>query len=576
MSNFSWKIGGPAGSGVKSAGKILAKSFFRKGYFTFNYLEYPSLVRGGHNTAQVEISNQSINSPSSQVDILVCLDKLSLEIEKGYLKENGTLIYDNVLDSDPETSKIIEKIKEQNNVLPIPITDLAHQSGSRKSRNVAALGATLALLGNNGIELREIVKNDFGEAGLKSVELGYRFAKQIIRQFGISNFQLPKLLAKKKEKIFVTGNESVALGAIAGGCQFYCAYPMTPSTSILHYLAKHQRETGIMVHQPESEIGGVLATIGASYAGARAMIATSGGGFALMNEGISLSGMTETPLVLIEVMRSAPATGLPTWHEQGDLQFIVHSGHGDFPRVVLTPGDPEEAYWLTQLALNLAEKYQLLAFVISDKFLAETNYTVSDFTNQEILPRERGEILRWVDGDFHRYQLTENGVSPRTIPGIENGEFVANSDEHNPDGFSVEGYNSDRNQQHPKRIKKMELAARELPSPKIYGPKRADLTLISWGSNKGPIIDAVEIFNQQNKKKKVNYLHFSAVYPWSKKFERAIKKVKNPLLVENNYSAQFGKLIRQETGLEIKNKFLKYDGRPFYRQELIEKISKKI
>lgn len=572
MNKIIWKIGGPAGSGVKSAGKILAKSFFRKGYSTFNYLEYPSLVRGGHNTAQVEISNRPISLSSSKVDILICLDKLSLEIEKNSLNKNGILVYDSFLDNDIEASKIIEKIKENNNVLSFPITDLAHQSGSEKSRNTAALGATLALLNEDGKELREIVKNNFGEPGLKSVEIGYRFANEIIKQSKDFSFQLPKLLSQKKEKIFITGNEAIALGAIAGGCQFYCAYPMTPSTSILHYLVKTQRETGMMIHQPESEIGGVLATVGASYAGARSMIATSGGGFALMNEGISLSGMTETPLVLVEVMRSAPATGLPTWHEQGDLQFILHSGHGDFPRVVLTPGDPEEAYWLTQTALNLAEEYQLLVFIVSDKFLAETNFTIDDFTAQETLPKERGKIIKQVDGKFLRYQLAEDGVSPRTIPGIENGEFIANSDEHNEFGFSVEGYDPDRNKQHPKRMKKIESVANELPSPKIYGPKKADLTLISWGSNKWPIIDALKLFNHQNKKKKANYLHFSAVYPWPKKFTRAIKKIKNPLLVENNYSAQFGQLIRQETGLEIKNKLLKYDGRPFYSEEIIKKL----
>ncbi|HHD92690.1 MAG TPA: 2-oxoacid:acceptor oxidoreductase subunit alpha [Candidatus Portnoybacteria bacterium] len=572
MNKIIWKIGGPAGSGVKSAGKILAKSLFRKGYFTFNYLEYPSLVRGGHNTAQVEISNRPISLSSSKVDILVCLDELSLEIEKDSLNKNGILVYDSFLDNDIEASKIIEKIKENNNVLSFPITDLAHQSGSEKSRNTAALGATLALLNEDGEELREIVKNNFGEPGLKSVEIGYRFANEIIKQSKDFSFQLPKLLSQKKEKVFITGNEAIALGAIAGGCQFYCAYPMTPSTSILHYLVKTQRETGMMIHQPESEIGGVLATIGASYAGVRSMIATSGGGFALMNEGISLSGMTETPLVLVEVMRSAPATGLPTWHEQGDLQFILHSGHGDFPRVVLTPGDPEEAYWLTQTALNLAEKYQLLVFIVSDKFLAETNFTIDDFTAQETLPKERGEIIKQVDGKFLRYQLAEDGVSPRTIPGVKNGEFIANSDEHNEFGFSVEGYDSDRNKQHPKRMEKVESVANELPSPKIYGPKKADLTLVSWGSNKWPIIDALELFNHQNKKKKANYLHFSAVYPWPKKFTRAIKKIKNPLLVENNYSAQFGQLIRQETGLEIKNKLLKYDGRPFYSEEIIKKL----
>ena len=367
------------------------------------------------------------------------------------------------------------------------------------------------------------------------------------------------------------------MGALVGGCKFLSAYPMTPATAILHYLAKHQRDTDMIVHQGEDEIGVIHQALGASFAGARSMVATSGGGFALMSEGLSLSGMTETPLVIIEVTRPAPATGLPTWSDQGDLSFVLGAGHGDFPKIILAPGDPEEAYLLTQRAFNFSEKYQLPVIILSDKFLGESKYTVvNDKINNLKIKIERGDIIKKeiIGENYKRYLNTKSGISPRAFPGTKNGEHVANSDEHNEFGFSVEGYGDSRVEQMDKRKRKMEGVLSEMLPPAFYGPKNADLTIISWGSNKGPVLDALVSIDYKipGKKLSVNCLHFTDLYPLPKSTEVLIKKCYHLLLVECNQSGQFAKLLRQETGIYIKDKLLKYDGKPFWPEEIIDKL----
>ncbi len=567
---FSFKIGGPAGYGIKSLGEIFAKAFLQKGYYTFYYSEYPSLIRGGHNTVQVDVSSRKIQSVSAHIDLLVALDNLTLEMDTQYLRKGGFLIYEEQIGAAQ-----LNFSKEHS--FAVPFTKLAEQSGSLLTRNTVALGASLALLGETLDKAKSVICETFSDTAVQKENLaaltaGYDYFQEHFSQQK-AYFSLKPALKDRSYRL-ITGNETIAMGALVGGCNFFCAYPMTPSTSIFHYLEAHQKKADIVAHQAEDEISVINTALGASFAGARVMVATSGGGFALMNEGLSLSGMAEIPLVIIEVMRPAPATGLPTWSEQGDLNFALGAGHGDFPKAILAPGDPEEAYQLIQHALNLAEKYQLPVIVLSDKFLGESKYPVSKDTLEKLnLPIERGKIAEEIKGDYKRYQDTPEGISLRALPGTKGGEHTANSDEHDEKGFSVEGYDTARVLQMEKRQRKMKLLSQEIPAPQVYGPEKADLTIVSWGANKGPILDALEEVKGDPKfKKEINYIHFNYIYPLPKKTLPLLKEARNFLLIENNQSAQFGKYLRQETGLLIKDKLLKYDGKPFSKEEILKKL----
>lgn len=564
MNIFSWKIGGPAGYGIKSTGLILAKYFLRQGLNIFAYSEYPSLVRGGHNTYQVEISDEQIDSLDDKINLLVALDAKTIQEDGKYLVKNGILVYDENIQSS-ETPKAVRSY-------PIPLTEIAKEVDSEIMRNTVALGASLALM-NEDLEflnkiLKEVFKDkDFAD-NILAAKKGFEYVveKKLER---ISNLSWKREVGR--QKIMFTGNEAVALGAVSGECKFFSAYPMTPATAILHFLIKKQREVGMIVHQTEDEIAAIHAALGASFSGVRSMTATSGGGFALMNEGLSLAGMTETPLVLAEVMRPAPATGLPTWTDQGDLSYVVHAGHGDFPKVVIAPGDPIEAFKLIQYAFNIADKYQLPVIILSDKFLGESHYSVE----QENLKKEkinRGKIVTKEElkkeEKFLRYKLSKDGVSDRSVPGMLNGEFIANSDEHNQESFSDET-SENRIEQMDKRQKKIENLKEEVLMPEVFGETNANLTLVSWGSNKGPIIDAMNVLKEKSQDLEINFIHFTCLYPLPEdKIKALLESAKNLLLIENNQSGQFGKLLREQTGIEIKNKLLKYDGRPFWRSEI--------
>jgi 2-oxoglutarate/2-oxoacid ferredoxin oxidoreductase subunit alpha len=567
---YSWKIGGPAGYGIKSAGAIFTKAFLKKGLNVFYYSEYPSLIRGGHNTVQVDISDDKVRSSSEKISFLVALDDLTIKIDKQYLRKDGILIYD-------ENTILNKKNLPKEGVYGIPLSDIAKESGDLLLRNTVALGASFAFFGCRLKELEKAIELTFKKKGdevikqnIEAAKIGYDYAK---KTFLLDPVEFFDVVRPSKNKKIMTGNEATAIGAVVGGLKFYAAYPMTPATAILHYLAKYQRDCDLVVHQGEDEIGVIHEALGASFAGARSMIGTSGGGFALMGEGFSLSGMTETPLVIAEVMRPSPASGLPTWTDQGDLSFVVNSGHGDFPRAVLAPGDPVEAYELTQEALNIAERYQMPVVLLSDKFLGESKYTISSERLKEIkLKIDRGEIVTKINKEYKRYSNMRSGISPRVFPGTEGGEHIANSDEHNSYGFSVEGFDKDRAIQMNKRQRKVVALKKEMKLPKIFGPKNADISFVSWGSNKGPILDALESVDYKIGKGKqpVNYIHFTHIYPLPLGVGKILKQANRLILVECNQSAQFGKLLAQEFGIKIKEKILKYDSRPFWPEEITQ------
>lgn len=563
MHPFTLKIGGEAGHGIMSTGLLFARIASRSGYYTFDYTEYPSIIRGGHNVMQVGFADKVIRAPYQHTNFLIAMNQETVDLHKDELVEGAGILFDSELKID---CRAVQGCK----IFPVPMSQLSREIGkSSRMRDVAALAATLALLGGDLELLKQEIVDEFAHKSAKIVEQNHAVADAAYEYaFKHHAHEAVHVLTRKKkvqEQLVLTGNEAIALGAIAGGLQFAAIYPMTPTSNILHNLAPHQEEFNFIYKQPEDEISAINMAIGAAHAGARSMVATSGGGFCLMSEAYGLAGLTETPVVIIEGMRGSPATGVPTWTEQGDLRFVMHAHQGDFPRIVLTPGDVEECFHMTMQAFNLAEKYQTPVVVLVDKHVLESHQSVKPFEYSSF-KIDRGDITFKQEKDFHRYALSKNGISKRSVAGSGN-HFVANSDEHDIDGYSSEDADN-RNEQMQKRMQKLVTCEQEdMPEPVLYGPKTADVTLVSWGSNKGSILDALERID------KVNYLHLTWAHPFpSKAVEKILKKAKKIVNVECNYSAQMHGVIKQFTGIDIDNSLLKYDGRPIYPEEIIEYV----
>lgn len=560
---FTLKIGGQAGQGVKSAGLILAKVATRSGYHILDYTEYPSLIRGGHNTMQISISEREVAAPFKKIALLIALNQETIDKHLEELEDGSGILFD--ADYDIDTTKISSTVS----LYPLPFSKILSDSAdSEILRDTAAIGAVVALLGGDLSILQNLIYEEFIDKGSIIVEKNNQVALTAFNHVKenypdkIKNILTPK---NTDPKMIVNGNDAVALGAIAGGLQFAAIYPMSPISGVLHTLAAHQETYGYIYKQPEDEISAINMAIGASFAGARSMTATSGGGFCLMTEGYGLAGMTETPIVIIEGMRPGPATGLPTWSEQGDLQFILHAHQGDFPRIVLAPGDAKETFYQTCEAFNLADKYQTPVVVLIDKNICENDQSFPFFdpSSSQI---ERGKFTTQKQEGYQRYKDSEDGISLRTVPGSDN-FFIANSDEHTTLGLSSEEI-TDRDSQMKKRMAKLQTCAREsMKAPTMYGPEEADITLISWGSNKGSILEALKEFNN------VNFLHLTWLNPFpAEEVKRILEKSSYLIDIESNYSGQLAQLIKEKAGIEIKDKLLRYDGRPIFPEEIVEKI----
>lgn len=561
---YSIKIGGEAGQGIKLTGQLLSKILIRSGLSVFTYSEYPSLIRGGHNVMQLIFSSTPVSAPIKSVHFLIALDSKTIDLHSSELTDGAVIIYDSDRKINTES---LGKYK----LLPIPLNRFAKTAGGADVvANTVASAALLAVLGFELTPYLDLINESFAA---KSQELvttnqsaarsGYDFVKANYPQF-IQATVIPASVSVPR--ILINGNEAVALAAIAAGLQFASIYPMTPITGILENLAKYQKQFGYIYKQPEDEISAINMAIGASYAGARALTATSGGGFCLMTEGYGLAGMTETPLVIIEGMRGGPATGLPTWNEQSDLRFVLHAHQGEFPRIVLAASDAADAFTLTLDAFNLSQRYQTPVLVLVDKNICECDQSIMPFStdNYKI---DNGLLQSKIDPVYQRYLPTTDGISPRAFPGSGN-FFVTNSDEHDSFGFSDESQ-SNRNLQEAKRLNKLAVCAlKDMAPPKLYGPENASLTIVSWGSTKGSVLQAL------SQLKDVNYLHFTWMNPFPATAAAAVlSKSKIILDVENNSTAQLAGLIREHTGIEIKEKLLKNDGRPTYPEEIISKVT---
>ncbi len=567
--DYSIKIGGEAGQGIQTIGDTLARVFSRLGFHVFTHQDYESRIRGGHNTFQIRFSNKPVGAPRLNVDIIVALDDLSITLHGSELTENGVLIYD---------SAYLKQEHAKPNFFDIPFMNLAIEHGRSKVMiNTVAIGAVLGLLKINLDILLGIIENTFKKKGqdivnanIKAASAGYDFSIKNCLQcaFSIESLSEPKML--------ISGIEAIALGAIASGCKFYSAYPMTPSTGIMNYLASKEIDYGIIVEQAEDEISAINMAIGASYAGVRAMTGTAGGGFALMVEGLSLAGMTETPVVIGLGQRPAPATGLPTRTEQADLLFVIHSAHGEFPRVVFAPGTPKQAFYLTNKAFDMAEKYQIPAFIIFDQYLADSEWTFDNFDLSKINFKDyriRGNDFEKID-NYKRHAFTETGVSLLGVPGDARHVVVTDSDEHDEDGHIIEDAETRIKMVQKRLFKKLPLLKTEISAPYFYGDNDPEILITGWGSTYGVIKEVVDILLKDNIS--MGMLHFTEIFPFplleKSDFLKPLKHARHSICVENNATGQFARLLRAETGFEFKHKINKYDGRPFTVEGLREEI----
>lgn len=574
---FNWKIGGEAGFGIKSAGLAFAKALVRAGYETFDYSEYPSLIRGGHNTYQVCVADEPIGSVDSAVDILVAMNKITVDKHLAELTAGAIIIYDG-----DEVKLSAGKLRRDITLISVPLKKIAAETGGDLMRNTVAMGASMAVIGLPVTILDEITKEVFKtkpqvvEANLKAIDTGFNHVKS---KYPDLKFKYQLTVEKKQARMLIPGNEAIGMGALAGGLNFFAAYPMTPSTTIMQYITAKAVEYGVIVKHAEDEISVINMALGAAHVGARAMVGTSGGGFALMSEGLGLAGVSETPLVLVNVQRPGPATGMPTWTDQGDLRFVLHTSQGEFPRIILAPGDVNECFYMTAQALNLAEKYQTPVIILSDKYLAEGSASVPVFNDDRVMV-ERGKLLpeNKVPKNYKRYKLTDDGISPRALPGMKNGIHWSDSYEHDEYGFSSEEM-SERIEQVDKRARKFAMAQKELQGAYVYGPIKAKLTLVGWGSVKGPILDAIKQLSPKQQAQ-INFLHLNIIWPLPTVSlkqvlgKKGLLAQRKTVLIENNSEGQLGSLIRQETGIEMDKRILRYDGRPFFANELAEQLRK--
>ncbi len=569
--DYSIKIGGAAGQGIQTIGDTLARVFARSGFHVFSHQDYESRIRGGHNFYQLRISDKPVASSLTRIDIIVALDTESIVRYEKELTDQGRIIYDSAVHKKKYTGAAF---------LDIPFEKLAQdQGGSKIMSNTVATGAVLGMLGLDLAPLLTIITTTFAGKGkeviagnTKAARAGYDHAAQ---NCGGCTFSLPGKSAPKP-KFLIGGTESLALGAIASGCKFYSAYPMTPSTGLMNYLATKEKEYGIVVEQAEDEIAAINMVIGASFAGVRSMTGTSGGGFSLMAEGLSLAGMTETPIVIAMGQRPGPATGFPTRTEQGDLQWILYAGHGEFPRVVFAPGTPKQAFSLVNKAFDLAEKYQIPAFVLFDTYLADSQWTFDGFDTAGLRYQDyrlRGDAFSRLP-EYKRHAFTPNGVSPFGVPGDAKHTVVTDSDEHDEEGHIVEDAPTRIRMVEKRLFKKLARIREEIAPPFLYGDHAPQVVLTGWGSTYGVMKETVDKLSASVR---IAMLHFSEVYPLPgrERFDylRLLASAKLSVCLENNASGQFARLLRAETGYAFNAHIHKFDGRPFHVENVIGEIN---
>ena len=559
-------IAGEAGQGLVTLSQILTKGIVRAGYYIVVTQSYQSRIRGGHNWYSIRISNREIIAPSESVDLLVALDSHSIDIHLGELSGRGMAVVDEEIFST-----------EQNQIIRAPLNKI---SGDKFSNSVA-LGVVTALLGLPENGLSGTLKDFFNKHGadavqhnLSSYTAGYEWATGKNFDFSI----LPSAISSR-DRLILNGNEAIAIGSITAGMKFFSFYPMTPATSIATALAEHMDELEFVLEQAEDEISAINMAVGASFAGAPSMVATSGGGFALMTETVSLAGMTETPLVIVVAQRPGPSTGLPTRTEQADLEFVLHSGHGEFPRAVFAPGNVEQAFHLTLKAFHVAQRYNTPVFILTDQFLADSYRSVAPPDLSQLTPVDPCSISSVAANPHLTYLLTESGISPRLFPGLSKQcvkassvqeLVVADSDEHTQDGHLTEDL-SVRITMVEKRLRKLDGIREEVEPPEFVGDNQPDLLFLCWGSTRGSAIEAADHLRDGGLRTAT--LHFSQIWPISPDgFIETLRSARRTIGIESNATGQFSRLIKRETGFTVDETILRYDGAPITPEYILRSI----
>jgi len=600
--NVTWAIGGPQGSGINSVAETFAKACARGGLHVFANIEYHSNIKGEHSYYRVRASDREISSHVDWIDLLVALDRESLfgDLHKVYpthsghrneVSPGGGIIYDSSLKLNAQDIG-----RPDVNLYPIPYMELllaalketGHDRELSKYQvmaNTVAFGASVALVEFDFSIVADAIKQGFtgrkaalGDLNVKAARQGYEYVK------GMFSDDFPyklRTVASKEKRMLIRGVQAVGIAKFKAGCGLQTYYPITPATDESEYLESHQKDYNIAVVQTEDEISAILMATGAAHAGVRASTSTSGPGFSLMAEGLGWAGLTEAPgPVVILYQRAGPSTGLPTRTEQGDLQFALHAGHGEFPRIVIASGDVMECFHDTFDAFNYAERYQMPVIVIADKFLA-SSYRTIPIPDTNGLQIDRGQILTEKDlgtgTTYRRYATSPLGISPRTIPGTRGGIFYTTGDEHDEFGHISEN-SENRIRMMQKRMRKLELAAEQIPDAKkvnFFGPREADVSIVGWGSTKGPILDAMQ--DLEADAVRCNFLQVRLMSPFPTELvSRILSLARRKVLVENNYTGQLGSLIREHTGVVMDHKVLKYNGRPFSQNEVYDGVKEAI
>jgi 2-oxoglutarate ferredoxin oxidoreductase subunit alpha len=590
VNNMTLRIGGAAGDGVESSGVGFCQALGRGGLHVFGLPDYYSRIRGGHNFFSIRVSDQPLYSHQEPVHLLLALTEETIPRHRDKIVEGGAIVYDS---SRIEIGDRGSGTGDWGNgkLLPVPLSDVAKEkAGTELARNTMGLGVAAGLTGFDLEPMESVIRQNFARKGQKvvdgnlaAVEAGYQEGQKYAADFPFKMERNPDA----PPRMVLNGTEAFSLGALAGGCRFVAGYPMTPGSLALHWMAAHAAEYGVAVKHTEDEIAAINMAIGAAHMGARALVPTSGGGFALMVEALGLAGMTETPVVIYNAQRPGPSTGLPTRHEQGDLLFMLYASQGEFPRFLVAPGTHEECFVTGWRVFNLAEKYQTPALVLSDHYLAVAIRTLElDAFDFEAVEIERGELLSEAEldalattngGEYLRYRITDSGVSPRAVPGHPKAVYVAAGNEHDERGAITEEPEM-RTAQVEKRQRKLVGMAGEMSGPLRYGPPEAEVTFVSWGSTYGPLREAVDRLNAEQagrppsvppkggeeEKVRANMLHFVDLWPFpSEAVTAALESARRVVSIEVNATAQLATLIRSQTGREMDGTILKYDGRAF-------------
>ena len=572
--DVTFKFGGEAGQGVETTGRAFARSVVRAGLHVFGYQDYHSRIRGGHNYYQIRVSDREVHSHNEQVHVLLPFTQVTVNEHLREVVPGGAVVLDPALGID---EKQIAATGAR--PMPVPLQQIAlNEGGDVVMANTAATGAAAGLVGLDLEVVSGVVRDSFGKKGgpvveknLKVAAAAYGFARDTYAR----DFAFKLTGRQSSPRMMISGNDALAMGALVGGVKFVAGYPMTPGSPILEWLAAHSAEYGLVTKHAEDEIAAVNMIIGAAQMGARSLTTTSGGGFCLMVEALGLAGMTEVPVVVIDVQRPGPATGHATRHEQGDLLFLIHAAQGEFPRIVLAPGTVEQCFEAGYRALNLAERFQCPVLILSDAFLAHSPRDLPLEAFDLNVPIDRGDLLTeeqldTLQAPYLRHAVTESGVSPRALQGHPKAVYPISSDEHEADGHICEDAAA-RIEQMSKRMRKLETARGEMSAPIEYGPREAELTFVTWGSTVGPLRSVLELLQAEGKTARI--VQIVDIWPLPvDKVEQALQGAKKLVVVEQNYGGQLATLLRAYTDVRPAALINRYDGRPMTPEYILRRL----